>query len=336
MNKELQDLAWSLLPKEFKEEVRKIYNADDPLMSSEAYELLDDIFGRHNLTSDAEGEDEMLCVSRKKVQEFYAKCKKVTIDPYSYPDYAHESALSRMALLDILFGSKCLPDEGTDCTPVEVGVAENATTSNVDSPEPNVDSSHGNVESLEPKPAEPKFKYNIGQKVKSVFANEILTIKEHCGRVGHDNVYKVEEYAYTWNECELRPCTEPKNKRHVSVKEACEILGVDESEATKLVRSEPIETCTETCTDDCSSPDHFVVKHEMVDNIKDGFKNHNRLNIAAKAMQGILSNIDLFKNVLETGMETLVGDGMSFRAVAKSSFIFADALINEAEEGGSK
>lgn len=76
-------------------------------------------------------------------------------------------------------------------------------------------------------------------------------------------------------------------KRHVSVKEACEILGVDESEATKLVKSELIETCT----DDCSSPDHFVVKDEMVDNIiKDGFKNHNRLHIAAIFAAGMLAS----------------------------------------------
>lgn len=56
---------------------------------------------------------------------------------------------------------------------------------------------------------EPEYKYQVGQKVKSAYANEILTIKERCGRVRHDNVYKVEEYAYTWNECELQPCTEP-------------------------------------------------------------------------------------------------------------------------------
>lgn len=58
-------------------------------------------------------------------------------------------------------------------------------------------------------PTEPEYKYQVGQKVKSAYANEILTIKERCGRVSHDNVYKVEEYAYTWNECELQPCTEP-------------------------------------------------------------------------------------------------------------------------------
>lgn len=51
--------------------------------------------------------------------------------------------------------------------------------------------------------------------------------------------------------------------------------------------------------------------------------------IAAMAMQGILSNIDLFKNVLETGTETLSGDGISYRAVAKASLLFADALIAE-------
>lgn len=56
---------------------------------------------------------------------------------------------------------------------------------------------------------EAKFEYQVGQKVKSAYADEILTIKEHCGCVGHDNVYRVEEYAYTWNECELRPYTEP-------------------------------------------------------------------------------------------------------------------------------
>lgn len=56
---------------------------------------------------------------------------------------------------------------------------------------------------------EPKFKYQVGQKVKSACANEVLTIKERCGHVGHDNLYKVEGYSYTWNECELRPYTEP-------------------------------------------------------------------------------------------------------------------------------
>ena len=65
---------------------------------------------------------------------------------------------------------------------------------------------------------EPEYKYQVGQKVKSAYANEILTIKERCGRVSHDNVYKVEEYAYTWNECELQPYTEPTEQTEVEKK----------------------------------------------------------------------------------------------------------------------
>ena len=123
MTKDLQDLAWSCLPKEFKEEVKKLYIETEIELSKKKGSTdnltqllrgmnrqLAYLFGIHNLTSDAEGE-EMLTVSRKKVQESYAKCKEATKNPYSYPDYSHESALSRMALLDILFGSKCLPDE---------------------------------------------------------------------------------------------------------------------------------------------------------------------------------------------------------------------------------
>lgn len=89
MNKELQDLAWSLLPKEFKEEVRKEYAKcvaididDNPNLPAYAVEsatsrraLLEMLFGLHNLTSDAEGE-EMLMVSRKRVQDEYAIISK--------------------------------------------------------------------------------------------------------------------------------------------------------------------------------------------------------------------------------------------------------------------
>ena len=122
MTTELQNKVWSCLPKEFKEEVKRMWSVEIDCATkykSELHkhrtDLLYELFGEHlhwqnNLTTDAEGE-EMLTVSRKKVQEFYAKCKEVTKNPYSYPDYSHESALSRMALLDILFGSKCLSDE---------------------------------------------------------------------------------------------------------------------------------------------------------------------------------------------------------------------------------
>ena len=64
MNKELQDLAWAILPKEFKEDVRTIYAATmrmvDKRESAEQIYVnklstLEGIFGFDNLTSDAEG-----------------------------------------------------------------------------------------------------------------------------------------------------------------------------------------------------------------------------------------------------------------------------------------
>ena len=50
------------------------------------------------------------------------------------------------------------------------------------------------------------------------------------------------------------------------------------------------------------------------------------------AMQGILSNRDIFDKALQTGKETLSGENISYRAVAKASFAFADYLIAEAQE----
>lgn len=50
MNKELQDKAWSVLPKEFKEEVKKLYR--EYTFTREGYYT--ELFGLHNLTSDSE------------------------------------------------------------------------------------------------------------------------------------------------------------------------------------------------------------------------------------------------------------------------------------------
>lgn len=287
MNKELIDRVWKYcLPKEFKEEVKKYYctlheqykdydglhfqNAKAKVQ--ERIVTVEYFFGKHNLTSDTEGE-EMLIVSRKRVQEMYAHYDKICNDPNRPKDYiesVYEYADGVTMALDDLFGSKCLPDEDTDCTPVEVAVAENATTTQTS--------------------AEPKFKE--GDIVRYRYDGKSYTVVCKTGKYYYalrqpDGAVMIHDVL----ESDLEPLTEQEVKRHVSVKEACEILGVDESEATKLVRSKPIETCTETCTDDYSSPDHLVVKDEMVDNIiKDGFKNHNRLHIAAILAAGMLAS----------------------------------------------
>lgn len=100
MNKTLQDNVWSILPKEFKEEVNEIYlNAVEyhPCGYNHKTDLLKYLFGIHNLTSDAEGE-EMLIISRKEVQE-------------QYQMYRNMGMIKRLDALMRLFGSKCLPDE---------------------------------------------------------------------------------------------------------------------------------------------------------------------------------------------------------------------------------
>ena len=59
MTKELIDKVWSLLPKEFKEEVKEIYlNAvvHHPCGYNHKTDLMKYLFGHHNLTSDSEGE----------------------------------------------------------------------------------------------------------------------------------------------------------------------------------------------------------------------------------------------------------------------------------------
>ena len=143
MNKEIQDLAWSVLPKEFKEEVKKIYAAllanikmyrgnnpeqvgtTDPILWERTLGIkntLCRLFGEHNLTSDAEGE-EMLTVSRKQVLEIYQYNEDIlSLDP------THSGAILLKGTFQELFGSKCLPET--------------------------VDTLADNVDSLEPKPAD--------------------------------------------------------------------------------------------------------------------------------------------------------------------------------------
>lgn len=154
MNKELQDKAWSVLPKEFKEEVKKLYR--EFAFTREGYYV--ELFGLHNLTSDAEGE-EMLTVPRRKVQEMWQRAYKQE----SQYSRTQDSSVAReelyynrgiMSIIDTLFGSKCLPD----LSEVKRTLSENLS---------------------EQKPAEPKFK--IGDKVK------------HSAHPHDDGIYRVDD-----------------------------------------------------------------------------------------------------------------------------------------------
>lgn len=146
MNKKLQDLTWSILPKEFKEEVKRLYNLQLQKPDKHAWVwscTYEDLFGNHNLTSDAEGE-EMLIVPRSKVQELFD-----TGDKYS------------CSTLAALFGSKCLLDEkGVNIARLDKMLDETLKKETADSLNEWIDSRE------KQKPAEPKFKFKVGDTVR--------------------------------------------------------------------------------------------------------------------------------------------------------------------------
>lgn len=97
---------------------------------------------KHNLTSDAEGE-EMLTVSRKRVQEIYTYNEEILSQ-----DPAHSGAILLKNKLTDLFGPKCLPDETRDKR---------------EKREIKRELNEDNFAKSEPKPAEPK--YHVEDKV---------------------------------------------------------------------------------------------------------------------------------------------------------------------------
>lgn len=342
MNKELQDLAWSVLPKEFKEEVKRMWSVEVDCATEYKSELhkhrtglLYELFGEHlhwqnNLTSDAEGE-EMLTVKAKTVREMYALNEDIL-----FLDPTHKGAILLKKKLQDLFGSKCLPDEKE--------FAENANCS-------------------EPKPAEPK--YHKGEKVR--YNGYVYKVEGLVGK----NRYALKGLHFDLDEDMIEPYelyTEPlsqnspencDNKSHISadcnkpaepkfkigdelVWDKHIMVKVDEVFADGkylvysrvgnryMVKESDLEPYTEPT--DFGRDVNLPTKNNIAIYLKKSKNCDNCLQIAAMAMQGILSNIDLFKNVLETGTETLSGDGISYRAVAKASLLFADALIDESEK----
>lgn len=299
MNKELQDLAWRCLPREFREEVKNVtqrysYRAlalfgKERQLANKFYDDFINLFGRHSLTSDAEGE-EMLTVSRNNVMAYYCDAQEDEEEFHPAVENAcnimYQRAVGRRQMLKRLFGSKCLPD-------------------NVDSSEPNVDSlpqnptencdNKSHISADCNKPAEPKFK--VGDKVRYRPSGNVYEVEGKTGR----QHYALKGWLKDVLESDLEPYTRsnpnPSNSGELKLQTA-----EDKSEVNLSIYLKKSKNCD------------------------------NRLQIAAVAMQGILSNIDLFKNALETGTEILSGDGIPYRAVAKASLLFADALIAESEK----
>lgn len=182
MTTELQNLAWACLPKEFKEEVKKMWSVEGDCAikyKSELHkrrtDLMYELFG-NNLASDTEGE-EMLTCERSKVQNHYNHAIQLNNDS----DSAWELVGGRiMGVLKDLFGSKCLPDN------------VDSSRSNVDSLESNSDElNEDNFAKSGPKPPEPKLKK--GDKVKYVgkehpeYWGEVFTVD---GEIFYNDYYK--------------------------------------------------------------------------------------------------------------------------------------------------
>ena len=196
ITKELRDHIWKhCLPKEFKEEVKVAYTR---LTSSKYLEdsfsrgmkaQLETLFCYHNLTSDAE-EEEMLTVSRKKVQGLYKNANEGQYDQ-TISSETRTWCNGQAQLLVSLFGSKCLPDEDVR----EVNFTK-------------TDANEDNFTSKEEKPSEPKF--HVGQIVKlkdKGYGFEVTAVKKRddC----HEYKYKLAGWRHPFRESDLEPCTEP-------------------------------------------------------------------------------------------------------------------------------
>lgn len=326
MNKELIDRVWKYyLLKEFKEEVKAEYHRTSIMGVKGQYELgilhtYENTFGYHNLTSDAEGE-EILCVSRKRVQEMYSVFEK-------FKD--KDDTCFNLATL---FGSKCLPDELNE--------------DNFASKEPRIED--GEKESF----TYPKFR--TGDKV--LFNNNICRI---IGADREDAEYQLERiidnHPMGWaeeNEISLyeepKPA-EPKFKRGDMViykwtGKKKVVVGMDKygrymialpnmqspmhaNESDLEPYTEPKEDLIPSNSGELKSQD--VDKH--FDNIlKDSFSKERRLNIAKDFVAVLLSrlNYDPF-----TAHHCCCSGGEAvnpYTNIARIALSVADALIYESQ-----
>ena len=320
IDKDLQDLAWRCLPREFKEEVKIYYQyAYVQYGKSDLYRgsanAIESLFGHHNLTSDAEGEvDEMLYVSRKQVQEMYDALQSEQ-ERKDLELYNQVSAEDRAAMLFDLFGSKCLLDNVAN----EVNFASK--------------------ESKFRKGDKFRYKKNPGE----VYTVDHIT---NDGKVYYwdkdaDGVSK----AYFVNPDYIEPYTEPKEKLGMDARGWFRIDTDAIGNKIKVrIPSGVTEPYTEPSKGESAAIHAKFVEESLLANeeshlrnlsqnienldkhfdniLKDNFSKERRLNIAAMIAAGWFAH---------DGPKNMDPDIM-----AADSLTIADALIAEAEKGGSK
>lgn len=297
MNKELSDKAWACLPKEFKEGVKKDYKICSEgcrVVSAGAEKC--ELRGCYRELEELFGHHNL--TSDEEGEEMLCVKASTVREMYAlnenilYLDSTHKGAILLKKKLTDLFGSKCLPEELNE----------------------------DNFTRTESKPSEPKFK--IGDKVRVKFnAKELHSNPDPLKKIYYwqttrdkylGKVFKITDIwksgtitlntaeVMFWEPFDLEPYTEPKD------------------EGTRQEQYVPKNAKSGT--------------HSFNHTLKDDFRDHNRLHIAAMAMQGILSNADRMKKYEYVATEPPC-DELAV-VVARNALRYADVLIAKCKKGG--
>lgn len=113
-SKEPQNLAWACLPKEARNQIRDIVKTS----GMGIHGMFDLVFGG-NVTSDVEPE-EMLMISRKRVQDYYSSYSKESANIKNNEPYL-QFCEGRLNAITNLFGDKCLPDKEESKPKCDIG-----------------------------------------------------------------------------------------------------------------------------------------------------------------------------------------------------------------------
>ena len=241
MTKETQDLIWSALSKEEREEKRNDYRivSKNPRLDrgdSIYLTTLENIFGSHNLTSDTEPE-EMLMVSKKQVMT--ELCRAANLQNDREEDWIRAGEEIEFTLTQ-LFGDKCLPEKEEPKPKFKAGDevwygVNKCTINKIEGNTAYIVYNNGasweNISQLRPY-IEPNYKFGIGDKVK--FRNSKIKIVRRRFASPYDNEahYSVEtldgQSPINVVESDLQPYTE--ESRNLSQ----ETANCDKSEDNQL------------------------------------------------------------------------------------------------------
>lgn len=215
MEKKIQDLIWACLPKEVREETKRMFESHMMLDNYEEVGVFCNLFGEHNLTSDTEPK-EMLHCSRDFVIEKYKTLIKNRDGHHRINSPELENWYAGRAVeLKELFGDKCLPNKeetcmcvhanGTACKHYDSSIVPNGCTLTSCRFESKLPTEQPSVQ------GEPKFR--IGQLVRFLedwVQNKPLKVINYDAE---NNTYQLEGLDGFWlGESQLEPYIEPRFK----------------------------------------------------------------------------------------------------------------------------